>query len=152
LSKVNLHSGDFEPSDLMKAAEFPTGKVANWKAITESVEKMEKLFSSNGYIHASSRLERHLDAASKSLTLDVTVDSGKQYYFGKLALQNLEASAETKARSLWKLEQGQPMDMQYLDDYKKKIFEERAVGSRNTVQQELKERPGTDLVDVFLTF
>jgi outer membrane protein assembly factor BamA len=152
LAKVNIAAGDFETSDLMKAAKFPVGKVANWKQITTSVADMEKLFQGNGYLGVVSKLDRNLDAASHSLILDVTVDSGKQSYFGNLILQGLEPSFESRARTLWKLERGLPMDVLYLDDYKRKVFAERAAGTRKTVTQELKVRPGTDLIDIILTF
>jgi outer membrane protein assembly factor BamA len=152
LSKVNLSAGEFETSDLMKAAQFPVGKIANWKQITESVANMAKLFQSNGYLGVTSKLHRNLDAASHNLILDINVESRKQSYFGNLILQGLEPSFEGRARSLWKLERGLPMDLLYLDDYKRKVFDERAAGNRKTVTQELKARPGTDLVDVILTF
>ena len=152
LDKVNLDAGDFETADLLKAAEFPVGKAADWKEISGGIQAIEDVFRSYGYISVSSQAHRNLDAAAGTLILDIRFDSGKQYFFGQLILAGLDAASEAAARRLWKLDRGVPMDELYLKDYSHAIFDERAVATRKAVTHELKVRPGTDLVDVILTF
>jgi outer membrane protein insertion porin family len=152
LAKVNLDSGDFEPSDLLKAADFPIGKLADAAAIAAGLSRIEDVFRSHGYINVQTDVHRNLNREALTAVLDVKIDSGKQFFFGELILNGLDADSAARARRLWRLERGNPMDGLYLRDYKSKIFEERAVANRKVVTDELKVRPGSDLVDVVLTF
>ena len=152
LGKVEL-TGDGLPIDpLKKAAQFPEGKLANWKQIQACIGKMEALLRRDGYLNAtSSKPERAFHEKESVVDLTIQVRRGQQFLFAALQIDGFSPDLEQKARKLWKLAQGAPMDAAYPNEYVRSMLDSLHVQVKS-ISTSLHIRPGTNLVDVVLNF
>ena len=151
LGKVEL-AGDALPVDqLKKAAEFPEGKLANWKQIETCIGKMEVLLRRDAYLNVTSKPSRSFHDKGSVVDLTIHVRKGQQFLFAGLQINGFSPELEQKARKLWKLAQGAPMDAEYADEYIRSMLDSLHVQVKS-ISSTLHTRPGTNLVDVVLNF
>lgn len=151
LGKVEFR-GDHLPVDqLHKAAQFPTGKLANWKEITAAITRAEQVLRRKGFLEVESKAVRSLRPEGQVVDLTIEIDSGKQFLFGVLQLDGFPAERKAEALKLWTLSTGAPMDEPYIDEYVAAMLDSLKVGVK-LAGKELRVRPGTNVVDVVLTF
>ena len=151
LGKVDV-TGDALPIAAMrKAANFATGVPANWKEFLASIDNMEKVLRRDGYIGASSDAVRSFRKDAPIVDVSVNVRKGRQFLFGALHIEGLDADARQRVARLWRLEAGAPMNQPYVHDFLESALpllrgEVKSFGSA------LRIRPGTNIVDVTLKF
>jgi outer membrane protein insertion porin family len=126
LGQVKLNGPPTLPErELLRAANFDAGDVANLTAIQEGLERMRNYLRRQGYIMAVVSGDRKIDAAAKRLHLDVLVDPGEQYTFGKLVIEGLDIHSEPVIRKMWAMKEGQPYNADYAANFLRRIDEER---------------------------
>lgn len=150
LGKVDV-SGDALPADdMLKAAHFPTGKLANWKEVSTGIAEMEKVLRRQGYLQVASGQKRTLHDDTGVVDLAVAVRKGTQSLFGSLQVIGLDSENQGKAESAWRLKPGDPLDFYYAyQDYTKSL---RLTGPPKQLRVDLRPRAGTNIVDVAVTF
>lgn len=151
LGTVDL-SGDGLPADEMRAAaQFPVGKLANWKEILASIDKAQTVLQRQGYLNAKSAPVRSFQKESGTVNLEIKVNRGRQSMFGTLQLSGLTAEDEDRGLKLWELQNGAPLNGPYVDDYLRALIKVMK-GSRKSVSKQLRPQPNSNLVDVVITF
>jgi outer membrane protein assembly factor BamA len=151
LGKVEL-AGDRLPVDEMKkATQFPEGKLANWKQIQACIGKMEVLLRRDGYLNVTSKPDRSFHEKENTVDLTIQVRKGLQFLFAGLQINGFSPELEQKARKLWKLAEGAPMDAAYATEYVHSMLDSLRVQVKS-ISSSLHVRPGTNLVDVVLSF
>jgi outer membrane protein insertion porin family len=151
LGTVDL-SGDGLPLDEMRtAAQFPLGKLANWKELLACIDKAQTVLQRQGYLNARSTPVRSFQKESGTVNLEIKVNRGRQSMFGVLQLNGLSAEDQDRAVKLWELKNGVPLNGPYVDDYLRALFKVMK-GSRKSVSKQLRPQPDSNLVDVVLSF
>jgi len=151
LGKVEL-TGDGLPVNEMKTAgRFPEGKLANWKQIEESIEHMQRVLKRDGYLGVSSKPARSFREKENIVDMKIQVRKGDQFRFAGLRIQGFAPELEQKARKLWTLPEGAPLNEPYIAEYIHTMLDALRVPVKS-VSNSLNVRPGTKLVDVVLTF
>lgn len=138
--------------ELLRAANFDTGDVANIAAIQEGLERVRHSLRRLGYIMAVVSSDRHIDLAAKRLNLSVVVDPGDQYSFGKLSIEGLDILSEPVIRKMWAMKEGQPYNAEYAANFLRRIEEEQIF--ENLGKTAVKEIPDPErkVVGVTLLF
>ena len=150
LGEVRVSGEDLPQEEMLRAAAFRRGEVADWRKITQSISGMERVLRGRGHLAASSRPERRFNDEASAVDLDIAVRKGPQFQFGELVLVGLAPDAEKRGRREFKLRPGDVLDEPYLDEFLK-VFADTLNGG-GSVSQELTVRPGTTTVDVKFTF
>ncbi|HUS07507.1 MAG TPA: POTRA domain-containing protein [Bryobacteraceae bacterium] len=152
LSAVRVQGTGANEAELLPAANFPTGQVANWNLIQKSLAEIESRFRNLGYLSVNTRVDRELDEGSQSARLKVQVNRGPQYKFGKLVISGLTPGARDRAAARWKLKPGEPMSEGYVGDFIDDVLKNANLGPEiQRVGQSLEEQPG-NVVNVSLNF
>lgn len=151
LGKVGLHGDHLPVDDMQKAAQFPVGKPANWKEIMESVGRMEQVLRRQGYLEVSLEPVRAFQPDKHAVDLTIQVNKGKQFLFGVLQIRGFSEQQKQAALQLWTLKASAPLDELYVDEYIRSLLDTLKVGVK-LAAKELRVRPGTQVVDVILTF
>lgn len=150
LGQVKLNGPPTLPErELLRAANFDTGDVANLAAIQEGLERMRNYLRRQGYIMAVVSGDRKIDAAAKRLNLDVLVDPGEQYTFGKLLIEGLDIHSEPVIRKMWAMKEGQPYNADYAANFLRRIEEEQIF--ENLGKTAVKETPDAERKTVGVT-
>lgn len=153
LGEVKLNGPPTLPErDLLRAANFDEGDIANLSAVQEGLERMRNFLRRLGYIMAVVSGDRKIDLAAKRLNLAVLVDPGDQYSFGKLTIEGLDIHSEPVVRKMWALKEGQPYNAEYATNFLRRIEEDQIF--ENLGKTSVKESPDADrkIVGVTLVF
>jgi outer membrane protein insertion porin family len=150
LGQVELN-GDLPNRDqAKKKANFPEGKLANWKKIEESFGSIELDLTRQGYLGPQTRVTRTYHDDSKIVDLAAEVRPGKQFFFGQLLISGLDASARARAQKLWTLKPGDPMNAPYIDDYLREVG--KALGNAlHGISHGMRAGAAPDTIDVVVT-
>jgi outer membrane protein assembly factor BamA len=151
LGKVDVAGDDLPLDEMRKAAKFPEGKTANWKQIKDEISAMEAVLQRDGYLRVSANSERLYRKEGGVVDLAIRVKKGPQIRFGALRLNGLSPAAEREATAMWKIGEGEPMNGPYIDEYVKAVLKGPARGVHG-VGRELNIRPGSNVMDVAITF
>ncbi len=145
LGRVDL-GGDGVPSEeMLKAAKFPEGRVANWKQIQASIGDAELVLKRNGYLSPTAQVARAYHNETHVVDLAIEVSKGRQSLFGTLALQGLSPADEQRARKMWELAAGAPVNPFYIDDYLRSMAAALKVKS---ISRQLRPRANSDVLDL----
>jgi outer membrane protein insertion porin family len=151
LGKVELTGDGLPAAEMKKAARFPEGKLANWKEILECIASMERVLRREGYLHVFSKPVRTFHESGNIVDVTVQVRKGQQFLFAGLQINGFSPELEQKARKLWKLQESAPMDELYVSEYIRSMLEALRIQVKS-INSGMHVRPGTNLVDVALTF
>ena len=145
-------AGPALPEEAMrKAAAMWDIHTANWKQITDAIERMRTVLRHEGYLEAKANPIRRFRADGRTVDLRVEVEKGPQFVFGALTIGGVTDRDRARLEKLFRLKPGDPLDQPYLEDYLKECLD--LLG--RTVKKfdsRLMQRPGTHLMDVTLTF
>lgn len=151
LGKVEFSGDQLPVSELQRAAQFPAGKVANWKEITAAITGVEQVLRRKGFLEVASKPVRSFHPDRQVVDLTIQIEPGKQFLFGVLQIEGFPADRKPEALKLWNLHTGAPLDELYVDEYVATLLDSVKVGVK-LAGKELRVRPGTNVVDVILTF
>lgn len=113
LGEVHLIGGDLPEKEMLQAANFKIGQVADWTAIQNGVWAMEKPVKRAGYYQAAAVPERVFDDEHQVLSVNITIRKGPFYRFGNLTITGLSPDLSAKVQQLWKKHPGDPYDYEY---------------------------------------
>jgi outer membrane protein assembly factor BamA len=116
--------GAFQPAVLVKTANVKTGDMANFDDVNQGAGRVRRLFLRNGFLHAATTVERHVDDTKKVVNIVIHVQAGPQFLFGKLTIQGLDLNGEAAIRKMWTLKTGKPFDAEYPDYFLGRVREE----------------------------
>jgi outer membrane protein assembly factor BamA len=151
LGKVVL-AGDALPlADMHDAARFAYGAPANWKQFMASVNKMEQVLRSDGYITVSSKPARAFHESDPVVDVTVEVRKGPQFLFGELHIEGLDEGTEKRLAALWTLPGGAPMNQLYIDEFVHSAMN-LLRGKFRTFSSGMNIHKGANVVDVTLKF
>jgi outer membrane protein insertion porin family len=136
-------------TELLRAANFDSGDIANLAAVREGIERMRNYLRRLGYIMAVVTPDRLLDPAGKKLNLNILVDPGEQYALGKLFIQGLDIHSEPVIRKMWALKEGQPYNAEYPTNFLRRIEEDQIF--ENLGKTSVKEVPDPESKTVGVT-
>jgi outer membrane protein insertion porin family len=151
LGKVSLEGDDLPTGSMLAAGNFVPGCVANWKEFLAGVAKMEAALKHDGFIDVSSKPVPTFQSATGLVDVAITVRKGTQYRFASVDITGLTARERREALSLWELKEGRPMDGLYTEKFLNSLFE-RVHPSKTHFSVEMRDRPGTDQIDVIVAF
>ena len=106
--RVEGNSG-VKAEDLLRAADFKTGDLANFEEISKGMQRLRKTLQRNGFMRAEAELERRINDQKKVVDLIVRVREGPQFTFSKLIIQGLDIHAEAAIKKLWALKEGKAL-------------------------------------------
>ena len=133
----------------IEQAKFPVGEVAAHRPIQGAVARLRQAMERQGYLRAG--IITHEVVASGGLKLLIKVDSGPRFVFATLAIAGLDPGDETRARKLWRLKKGAPMNPAAVEEFVKAVFEAR-IPKGTAATRELKTEPDRAEVEVRITF
>jgi len=136
---------------LAKMFGIAPGQPAGWFAISSAANEMASAIRRLGYLDADCVPERELDASSQRVDIYFIIRAGQQYMMGNLGLEGLDAASEARARSLWQLRSGAPLDMEYVDRFERAIMRDGRVRFKR-VRLHLNRRPGSNVADMLFAF
>ncbi len=138
--------------DLLKAAGFKAGDLANFDDVNDGIERMKKRVRREGYMRAAIKVERHVDDAKKTVALSIRPELGPQFKFGKLTLAGLDIHGEAAIRKIWGMKEAAPFNPDYPDYFLSQVKEQGLFDGLGDMKSEPKVDEQTHIVDVTLTF
>jgi outer membrane protein assembly factor BamA len=117
LGDVTLKGEDLPADQMLAAAKFKKGDVANWTEIQKGIWEMERPLKRTGYFEAVAKPERVLHDDVHMLDLKIGFAKGPLYHFGQLHINGLSAELDAKARKAWEKNPGDPYDYAYPNDF-----------------------------------
>jgi outer membrane protein assembly factor BamA len=112
LGQIDL-TGDNVPPDLVKSANLPIGKAANWTLIQKGIWAMQSKLVVAGYLDTTERNERIFDDQAHVLNIKVALRTGPLYHFGQVSFAGLPSNLESIARSTWSRSSADAYDFHY---------------------------------------
>lgn len=141
-----------EARQLAKAADLQKGDIANFDDVKAGVDRVHKYFRNNGYLHVSEKVERVVNDADHVVDVNVTVDQGPQYRFGKLKIEGLDILSEPEIRKMWGDREGKPFQPDYPDAFLAHIREENMFDNLGKTRSDTNIDEASKIVDVTLFF
>jgi outer membrane translocation and assembly module TamA len=87
-----------------------------------------------------------------TVDLDVIVEPGAQYVFGKLAIQGLALDEEAEVKRLWALKPGAPFDENYPNYFLQRMREDGVFDNLGKTRADIKVDEPSRTVNVTLIF
>ena len=151
LGKVELKGEALPAAPMREAAQFAEGAPANWKQLLASIHNMEQVLKRDGYIAVSSKPVRSFHDSGQVVDVTVEVRKGRQFLFGEMHIDGLGPDDRQRLAGLWTLPGGAPMNELYTAEFLRSVLPSLK-GKFTKVGSSLRPRPGTNVVDVTITF
>ena len=152
LGEVTLAGEDFPADQMLAAAKFRKGELANWTEIQKSIWEMERPLKRSGYFEAAAKPERIFHDDVHVLDLKMGFAKGTLYHFGQLRTTGLSPELDAKARKAWEKNPGDPYDYGYPSDFLR-VFS-KSVDLRQFKRYDVRAEkgPGDHTMDITLVF
>lgn len=152
LGQVHIAPTVYSEDDLLTIGKWKTGDLADFDLIRAGQDRILKRFHRDGYMRATSRIERTIH--DKELTVDVTVHitPGPQFLFGKLTVKGLDLTSEPAVRKMWGIQPGKPFDADYPDYFLQRVREEGIFDNLGKTEAQIEVHDATKTADVTLVF
>ena len=138
--------------ELLKAANFKKGDLANFDDINQGVERIRKQLRHAGYMRADATVDRNIHDDKKNVDLVVHVDEGPQFTFGRLTIHGLDLEGEAAVRKLWSLQPGKPYNPEYPDFFLAQVKERGLFDNLGDTKAAVDVNESTRTADVTLNF
>lgn len=152
LDKVKLDGVGLPEKELLRAAAFKTGEVADFKEIDAGLDRMKKRLTRDGFMHPQTRVDRTIRDGEKKVDIVVHVEPGTRYVFGKLTVEGLDLNGEAALRKSWGMKPGAPFDAQYPDYFLGRIREDGLFDNLGKTKSAIRVDEQSHVVDVTLSF
>lgn len=139
-------------ADLLKLGKFKTGEAANFEDVAQGVDRIKKRLQRQGYLHVEANVERAIHDKTKIVDLNIRIDEGPQYSFGKLTVEGLDLNGEAAIKKLWGLHPGKPFDAEYPDYFLNRVREDGLFENLHKTKAVPKVDDVNHVVDVTLQF
>ena len=151
LGNVQFIGDDLPTEAMLKAADFHSGKVANWREIQQSIYALERPVKRKGYYDATARPERQLHDEQRQLDLRIAFALGPLYHFGQLSFTGLPPDLEARARKIWKMPSGAVYDYGYATEFVRD-FAKTTDLSKYHLKLGSRKMPGQAVIDQVIEF
>lgn len=129
------------------------GELANWKKIQAEAERIVAGSREEGHLQAVSKIQTKLDETSKTVDLEIQITPGERFSLGELRISGLAPELLSRVKPLWTLQPGTPVRESAIATFVRAAFEKGGLGPEyRGVAQHLNFRPGSNVVDVEITF
>jgi outer membrane protein assembly factor BamA len=152
LGEVSLTGDDLPSEQMMAAAKFRKGAIANWTEIQKSLWEMERPVKRVGYFEAVAKPERVFHDDTHVLDLKIGFAKGPLYRFGQLHINGLSPELDAKARKAWEKNPGDPYDYSYPSEFLRTFS--KSVDLRQFKRYDVRaaKGPGDHTMDITLVF
>lgn len=141
-----------DTAQLARLADLQKGDTANFNDVKAAVARVEKKYRDGGYLHVSSKVQREIDDSSHSVSLNVALDLGAQYRFGKLVIKGLDLLTEPDIRKAWGPMEGKPYQPGYANAFLDRLRAEKVFDAPVKSAAETLVNEAAKTVDVTLSF
>jgi outer membrane protein assembly factor BamA len=141
-----------ETAELLRLADLKKKDTANFDDVRAALERIEKKYRDNGYLHVSSHVDRGVDDAAHTVNVTMALDLGAQYRFGKLTIKGLDLLTEPEIRKAWGQMEGRPYQPGYADRFLDRLRAEKVFDNLGKTVAEPHIDEASKVVDITLTF
>lgn len=140
-------SGDsqFEEAKLREAAALKTGERFSSKNLREAMWRLEELHTDEGYAFARARPQVELDREKLLVKVNFAIEKGDRYTIGRIDVLGNTISRDRVLRREFEIAEGEIYKGSAIKDAQKRI---NRLGFFESVDMDLRRRPGTSLIDV----
>jgi outer membrane protein assembly factor BamA len=131
--------------------KWPEGEVADWTLVRSAALRIQDPLAAEGYLEAKSKVEPRFRPGSTIVDVAVTIDRGRQFTFGSVAFEGMSPANEKKARALFALRPGMPLNQHYVENFVGELYAKMLVVAPKA-SRENKVRAGTTVVDIVYRF
>jgi outer membrane protein insertion porin family len=93
-------------ADFDRQAKLRPGDIADGQHVIENWQFISRQYHNHGYMKASVHPSPTFDRANRTVTFDVTADSGPVYKMGALSIENVSDDLRTTMMAAWKMPAG----------------------------------------------
>jgi outer membrane protein assembly factor BamA len=121
-------AGDRVPVEQLKqSVDVKPGDIANWQKVTLNAGRIRASLGREGYLDASTDIERQLDRAHAVAGITVVVEKGPQSRCGVLRLEGLDEVSAARARAWWKLAPGAVLNTDLVDQFEATLMRDSKI-------------------------
>jgi outer membrane protein assembly factor BamA len=120
LSEIRFERTSVFPVDVLrKQFTLADGDIFKVTGITDGLEKLKGLYTSQGYINFGASPRVQYDETQHTIALTVELDEDARYYFGRLTFDGIEPNqgAFKKLFDTWNSIEGKPYDYRILENW-----------------------------------
>src|SRR5437763_3844732 len=112
LGKIDFKNGKLITNPKYLRAQFPIkdGDIFNRESIAKGLENLRKAYGELGFINFSAVPETNIDEDKKTVSLDIDLDEGKQFYVRRIEFAGNTTTRDKVIRREIALEEGQVYD------------------------------------------
>jgi len=120
LKEISFVGAKAFPTDQLRG-QFPIANsdIFNTEKIRTGLDDLRKLYAAQGYLNFTPVPNTEVDDATALISLNIDLDEGNQFHFGRLVLDGEEPRPGTGAKLIeaWKPYEGKLYDPQVVDQY-----------------------------------
>jgi outer membrane translocation and assembly module TamA len=155
LAGIRFTNASLFPADQLRALfDIKDGALMNATGIGRGLDRMRTLYAENGYPDFGAIPEPQIDESRHTVALTITVDQGKQFYFGRVLAEGAEpkAGAAQSLKDAWASVHEKPYSPKLLNDWLTAHAPYWPAPEQPIDHVKLMENPETQRVDVVVEF
>jgi outer membrane protein insertion porin family len=149
LDKVTITGAD---RDYVNTSRIRAGAIVNFDEIKEGLARVTAQLRKEGYMHAEGDTDRKIDDEAKTVSVNLVIDKGEKYTFGKLDIQGLDLNGEPAVRKIWGVGEGKPFNSLYPQYFLDRVREDGMFDGLGATRFTTDINEKTHVVDVTLIF
>jgi outer membrane protein insertion porin family len=149
LVRVTISGADRE---YVNTSQIRTGGIVNFDDVKAGLERVKVQLRKDGYMHADGDVDRKIDDEAKTVSVNLTMEKGDRYTFGKLTIEGLDLNGEPAVRRLWGVAEGRPFNALYPQHFLDRIKEDGLFDGLGATKATNDIDEKTHVVNVTLTF
>ncbi len=106
---------------VLRRSGLQPGAVADYGQLQQGILSLTPLYKNHGYFSVQIRTKPRLDAAAAIADIELKIQSGPLYAFGRLLVRGWEPAMAAKIAAAWKPAPGQPSNSKYLVQLAQKL-------------------------------
>jgi outer membrane protein insertion porin family len=150
LAGINFKNNKAVTNTKALRAQFPIkdGDIFSREKIAKGLENLRKAYGTQGYINFTSIPTPNFDEQKKTITLDIDVDEGKQFFVRRIEFQGNTTTRDKVIRREIALEEGQQYNQQLWEFSILRLnqlgyFEQIKADDPNVTERHINEKEGT---------
>lgn len=149
LGNVDIAGTELPVAEMLRVANFPTAKLANWALISQSLDRMQDPLRASGYLERHIEPERIFHDETITVDLRIHVNKGQQFQFAALKIEGLPPALATAAQSDWQMVPGSTYNEVFEREYLRHLLSLNH-DRRLEVSIRRNVRPNSTAVDVVI--
>jgi outer membrane protein assembly factor BamA len=155
LKEINFSGAKAFPNDQLRSQfQIANGDIFNTEKIRVGLDDLRKLYASQGFINFTPVPNTDADDATRTISLHIDVDEGRQFRVGRLLLDGEEPQAGDGAKLLeaWKPMEGKIYDGRKIEEWWQLAATMLPAGARLEQWLELRQDAASGIVAALLRF